>query len=675
MAIPLNDNLSINAPKLADDRSKKANGLAYTSKADVLTSIVASRRAVGLIVLINTDLYYFKTGTTFESDLVKISSGDLPTDMVLSVTGDLVDNSDESNPVIVFNQSTYDIANFANASSNQFVRQLALDNKVDKIPGRGLSEANYTNSEKAKLTSIEPNAQVNKLEKIYLDGTELPITDKSVFMSSGGDRLVNVGNIILDVDELTLTTGFKWVLGGIFYENLTDWVNIINYTSDTLKKRKDIIVGTQSGSFQRIQGVESETIPIRPVTPPNTILVTTLDVFFDSVNNPTPPITDGLYEKKDLYIVNIDSDGVVAVDPILADNVKNINLTVGFTEDIEGFAENNSGNLYPRMPLIIQNNTGSSVNVIHNGSAYYKLFFPNEQNYVLEDKELLLFYYRDNSDTIFDFVSSNNFKSTFETDTTVVLSGGKSLGKYTNGQTIPSAGKTFEEVIKDIALEYVNPSFSSFTISGQPTTVEVGTTLSGSKTFNWGITLNSGIVPTIDIYDNTAGAILLAGTTNDGTQSQTITTIQLNSNGATQSWKGIANNSNGANVNSSNFIVTSLYNRFWGAVATLPASSVDGTANRTYANLLSTAVKTNGTNTFTLVTGTTSNKFIVLLPPGITITSVIDTGNLNLNITSSYVLSTITIKDAGGTDRTYNQYLFNPAGVYPSSTNHVITTN
>src|SRR5690606_29274357 len=161
-----------------------------------------------------------------------------------------------------------------------------------------------------------------------------------------------------------------------------------------------------------------------------------------------------------------------------------------------------------------------------------------------------------NSAKIFDFVASNNYKSTFLTDTTVVLSSGKSLGKYTNGQTIPSAGKTFEQVIKDIALEYVNPVFSSFTISGQPTTVEVGTTLSGSKTFNWGITLNSGIVPTIDIYDNTAGATLLAGTTNDGTQSQAITTIQLNSNGATQSWKGIGNNSNGANFNSGNFVVT-----------------------------------------------------------------------------------------------------------------------
>ena len=265
--------------------------------------------------------------------------------------------------------------------------------------------------------------------------------------------------------------------------------------------------------------------------------------------------------------------------------------------------------------------------------------------------------------------------STFDTDTPVILSSGKTLGKYVSGQTIPSAGKTFEEVIKDIALEYVNPAFTSFNISTQPTTVEVGTTLSGSKTFNWNITLNSGIVPTIDIYDNTIGTTLLSATLNDGTENQVINTIQLNSNGSTQSWKGIGNNSNGVNINSGNFIVTSLYNRYWGAVPTLPTNPIDGASNRTYANNLNVAFKTNGVNTFTLLTGTTENKFVVLLPPTITITSVIDTTNLSANITSDYTLSTIVIKDAGGTDRVYNQYTFNPSGTYPVSANHQITTN
>lgn len=266
--------------------------------------------------------------------------------------------------------------------------------------------------------------------------------------------------------------------------------------------------------------------------------------------------------------------------------------------------------------------------------------------------------------------SENVFTSDFDYN----FGAGKGLGILTGSGVYPTTGKTHEAFLREIANEYVAPVFTSFNIQSEPQTVEVGTTISGSKTFKWGITLNNGVIPTIDIFDNTAGAVLV-NTPNNGTKAQAITTIKLDAKDATQSWKAIAINAAGANVNSADFVITSRFNRFWGAVDALPASPSNGAANRTYANLLSKAIKSNGANSLTLSTGTTSNKFIVLLPPDVLITSVIDTGNLNLNITSSYVLSTITIKDAGGTDRTYNQYLFNPAGAYPTSTNHVITTN
>jgi hypothetical protein len=266
--------------------------------------------------------------------------------------------------------------------------------------------------------------------------------------------------------------------------------------------------------------------------------------------------------------------------------------------------------------------------------------------------------------------------SVFDADIPVVLSGGKTLGKYTTGQTIPAIGKTAQQVIADIALEYVNPAFASFSISGQPTTVEVGTTLSGGKIFSWSINQNSGVIGTIDIFNVTTGTTLLAGTPNDGTQSATITTTQLNFTGATQSWRGIANNSTGPNVNSNNFVVTALFNRYWGPTGTLPSNPNDGTANRTYAQGLgSTAFKTSGANNFTLTTGTTYRNFVVILPPGVTITKVIDTGNLNADITANYILSAITVKDAGGTDRACNQYTLTLGAPYSVSTGHAITTS
>jgi len=259
--------------------------------------------------------------------------------------------------------------------------------------------------------------------------------------------------------------------------------------------------------------------------------------------------------------------------------------------------------------------------------------------------------------------------------TDLIITASFSGSGLTVGETIP-AGTFVDDLLREAFSPYVNPVFSSFSVSGQATTIEVGTILSGSKTFTWAIIVNSGVISTIDIYDNTAASTLLAGTPNDGSQAQTITSIQLNADGSTQSWKGIGNNTSPVGtINSSNFVVTSRFNRWWGAVADYPTVPSDGVGNRTYAQALpNNAFKTSGVNAFTLVTGTTHNRFIVLLPPGVTITSVIDTTNANTNITSSYVLSTLTVNDAGGTSRAYNMYQYTTAIPYSTSANHSITT-
>jgi hypothetical protein len=265
---------------------------------------------------------------------------------------------------------------------------------------------------------------------------------------------------------------------------------------------------------------------------------------------------------------------------------------------------------------------------------------------------------------------------TYPTNYVANIAEGKTFGKYKKGDTVLSLGLTQNEFIFDVLNEYISPAFTSFGQTGNaPNLVEVGSTLSGNTSFSWVITLNSGIVPTIDIYDNTAAATLLAATSNDGSQDVVITTKQLNSNGATQSWKGIGNNTNGAAFNSSNFVVTSRFFYFFGSVSNFPADNNDGAANRTYGFNLGRVFKANGITSFTLQTGTVNTKFIVLLPPGITITSVIDATNANTNITNDYVLETIIVKDAGGTDRLYNKYTLSTASPYSTIANHTITTN
>lgn len=57
---------------------------------------------------------------------------------------------------------------------------IALDLKVDKVDGMGLSQNSYTTTEKTKLSGVSTGAQVNALEEVKVNSVALTITDKSV---------------------------------------------------------------------------------------------------------------------------------------------------------------------------------------------------------------------------------------------------------------------------------------------------------------------------------------------------------------------------------------------------------------------------------------------------------------------------------------------------------------
>ncbi len=263
--------------------------------------------------------------------------------------------------------------------------------------------------------------------------------------------------------------------------------------------------------------------------------------------------------------------------------------------------------------------------------------------------------------------------SVFLADIPVVLSGGKTLGRYTNGQTIPSTGLTAEEVLNLIASEYVFPTWNSFSILGQATTIEVELAVTTPATFTWSISANSGVVSTIDIVDVTGSTTLVANTPNDGIQAGVaLGVITLSTNGAQRVYKGVAHDTgtSPSDINSPNFTITARYLRFWAPVSTTPANS-------TQVRALPSAFQTAG-NSFTLVTGTVEKKFSINLPPGVTIVSAIDITNLNANLTANFILIgtvSVNVANGAGSAKIYNQYEYNTAIPYSSSANIVITTS
>jgi hypothetical protein len=102
-----------------------------------------------------------------------------------------------------------------------------------------------------------------------------------------------------------------------------------------------------------------------------------------------------------------------------------------------------------------------------------------------------------------------------------------------------------------------------------------------------------------------------------------------------------------------------------------PASSVPSDSSSVRS--LGTRVFTDASNPFTLSTGSTERNFSVALPPGKTITQVIDLDALNANITSNYVSGTISVEDGGGNGTNYNVYTMTNAIPYDSNHRHQVT--
>ena len=66
-----------------------------------------------------------------------------------------------------------------------------INNKVDKVTGKGLSTNDYSNEDKTKLGNIALGAQVNVLEGIKVNGVAQSISDKYVNLTTISDSEID----------------------------------------------------------------------------------------------------------------------------------------------------------------------------------------------------------------------------------------------------------------------------------------------------------------------------------------------------------------------------------------------------------------------------------------------------------------------------------------------------
>lgn len=144
---------------------------------------------------------------------------------------------------------------------------------------------------------------------------------------------------------------------------------------------------------------------------------------------------------------------------------------------------------------------------------------------------------------------------------------GATVGGIAAGTDLGTTPIPLQDLLDEMLYPYLSPAFSAFSISGQNTAVEVGTTISGSKSFTWAFS-NSGNVAanTMDILDVSGATTLASNVSTTSPYAVSVGSVQRTSPG-NYLWQGRADNSQSTTFSSSYFTVTWYWNIYFGTSA------------------------------------------------------------------------------------------------------------
>jgi hypothetical protein len=252
-------------------------------------------------------------------------------------------------------------------------------------------------------------------------------------------------------------------------------------------------------------------------------------------------------------------------------------------------------------------------------------------------------------------------KDTFTTNLVVNITPGRTFGKYVNGQTVPSKGKTANEVITEALTEAIPPTYYSpvVSINSSPSggNYERGTNL-GTITLSASFTQNNAGTSTGNTYAKYISSWNNLGSNTDAITSLTVpiyyrvTTSYnqgacLNNNLGQQDCTGRIN---AGSVTSGNILFNPFDKRYWGfATSQSPSNST----------ILALSQDNNGaTGALSLSSITPSgSQFIVYFTKG-TVTSVTVNG---IPATGAFTITTYSVTNAQGFTSTYSYVYSNAA--------------
>ncbi len=148
-----------------------------------------------------------------------------------------------------------------------------VSNKVDKVSGKGLSTNDYSTTEKNKLANIESEAQVNKIESIFVNGIEQTIENKKVHIRVENTKTYGIRRKLTDnsssawerIDDAVGLVANACKDGNNDvqndFDNIYPWRDIISYNYDTTTRERVADYGDPGFSFDGSNGMVLTYIP------------------------------------------------------------------------------------------------------------------------------------------------------------------------------------------------------------------------------------------------------------------------------------------------------------------------------------------------------------------------------------------------------------------------------
>ena len=248
------------------------------------------------------------------------------------ITGDLeeLNTSDTSNLVNAINSV---ISDFEGSDSNSVKLHTGTENP-NSIPPLDYTTADFY---------IQQDEIGNPLQLWQYNGLTWVSSNRQP------DDFLTEGTITADGNEITVSTGFSWRISDTLYSNdLAQEFEI--QSAGTGNSRIDIIV-TNGNEFQLIEGnvSEGEGTAVQPLIPIGSLVLTTITIYEDNVQDITPPVVGTQFitkiSRRDFKVYDTGSDVVLNfniqygyVGYLFLDNILSV-------DRVEGFA--GTGEAYP----------------------------------------------------------------------------------------------------------------------------------------------------------------------------------------------------------------------------------------------------------------------------------------------------------------------------------------